>query len=231
VDGAYLIIHDDLSASQPELSHWHLQVVGSAPETAGAGDYRFAGRFGLDLRVVLPGQRFDAQSCQTVPILHYSGPQESWFAMEHLQLTRHRATHYLAGLKPVPSGQADRFTISALRQGEAIIGAHVKDDGRNDLLWFCRSGLRWEDRAACFEGSFGGVLRRPDRLRLLLMGAGRVSVDGFTLTSTGPCAVLEAGADELRLEASGAAGEVGVEQGTTRHRFVLEAGETLSRRV
>jgi|GEM_PF-1005593 len=230
VDGDYLIIHDDLSASRPELSHWHLQVVGSTPQSPGAGDYRFPGRFGLDLRVLLPGQRFDARSCETLPIHHYSGAPETWFAMEHLQLTRRHASHYLAGLKPVPSGRECRFVMTALHEGEAIIGARVEQDQASDLLWFRRAGLRWAEGETEFEGSFGGVLRRPGRLRLLLMGAGRLRAGDFVMTSTGPCAVLEIGADGPWLQASGAGG-ISVENGARHHHFTVEEGPVLSRRI
>jgi hypothetical protein len=218
IDDDYLVIHDDLSASRPALSHWHLQVVGGTPQKLGVNDYRFPGRFGLDLRVILPGQTFESEHLETLPILHYTGTPETWFAMEHLQLTRPHASHYLAILRPEKPGAAGTFDASTLEQDGAIVGASIRHEAGRDLLWFCRPGLDWQQEDIHFQGTYGALLQREGRLRLVLAGAGTLRAGTISLTSGGPSALLEQGTQGFRLSATGA-GSVLIEKDGTSHIF------------
>lgn len=222
VDGDYLIVHDDLTSSRPELSHWHVQVVGGAPRTLAPHDYLFPGRFGVDLRVILPDQTFEAESTEQLPILHYSGTPESWFAMQHLQLSRRRASHYLAVLKPVKQGACSRFHINTLTLRNNLVGAAVQQRKREDLLWFCRSGLAWENESVRFEGSYGALLKSPDRTRLILIGKGTLQMQDVLLVSDGPSVILNLGAECAFIEAFGA-GNITLQNGTTTQSFVVFA--------
>ncbi|MGE9297227.1 MAG: hypothetical protein ACQKBV_13170, partial [Puniceicoccales bacterium] len=191
VDNEYLIIHDDLSASQPALSHWHVQVVGDKPTECAPGDFRFPGRFGIDLQIILPGQDFASQSITTQPILHYRGEPEDWFAMEHLQLSKQHAQDYLAVLKPVASGLEADLSAIALKDGERIIGTEVNHAAGRDLFWFCRSGTQFESNDDIrFEGQFGSCLQREKSTRLILVGVGSIETPDISLFSDGPQASL-----------------------------------------
>ncbi|XHR29831.1 MAG: hypothetical protein ACFUZC_04605 [Chthoniobacteraceae bacterium] len=204
VDDDYLIIHDDLTHSRPELSHWHLQVVGDAPVQSDDHRFRFPGRFGVDLEIVLPGQAFSEWKTEAVPIMHYQGTPRDWFTMQHLQMSKAHASNYLAAMRPVRSTDALRFEVEALKdQGEMIHGVRVVRDEGEDLLWFRRDGLSWSEDGIRFSGSFGGLLRRADRTRLLLMGKGVLKTPDASLSSNGPRAVLALTADGLQLEAEG----------------------------
>ncbi|MBC2603785.1 hypothetical protein [Puniceicoccus vermicola] len=226
IDNEYLLIHDDLSASRPNLSHWHIQVVGGTPETLGPHDYRFPGRFGMDLRVVLPDQEFDGEKVENLPILHYSGTPESWFSMEHLQLSLRDANQYLAALHPVRSGMPDPFTIEAIRNENGIVGARISSENRKDLHWFCRSGLSWEESKIRFSGSYGALLRTGSQTRLVLFGAGNLQSKEILLQSDGPNAVLTLEGRSLGLEAIGD-GKIIIKTPSLSREFVVSNGDGL----
>lgn len=220
IDDDYLVIHDDLSASRPALSHWHLQVVGGTPEKLGANDYRFPGRFGLDLRVILPGQTFESEHLENLPILHYTGAPETWFAMEHLQLTRPHAFHYLAILRPETPGSQSAFEASAITEGEAIVGAEIRHEAGRDLLWLCRPGLDWQRDSTHFHGTYGSLLERGNRRRLAIVGAGSLEAGNIHLTSEGPSVLLEQDGQGIRLTATGS-GLLHLSTGATQRSFTV----------
>ncbi|MGE9289955.1 MAG: hypothetical protein ACQKBT_03130, partial [Puniceicoccales bacterium] len=226
VDDDYLLIHDDLTGSLPELSHWHLQVVGGSPRVLGDHDYRFPGRFGVDLRLVLPDQDFDSSTSENLPILHYSGSPDSWFSMEHLQLTRRNARHYLAALRPVDSAQEDAFEFRSLRKGEDIVGAEVTGSGRNDLHWFARPGLEWQGEEILFSGSYGALLRKENQTRLLLLGSGTLHYGSTRIHSDGPQLILTLTKSGTTLEAFGH-GDIAVETPGIHRQLKVEDHFTL----
>lgn len=203
IDADYLIVHDDLSGSLPELSHWHLQVVGDSPMVRENNHFRFPGRFGIDLEVVLPGQEFQACHCEPLPITHYHGLPAQWFSMQHLQLSRKDASHYLAVLRPVPSGIHSAFQTEALWDNTQIIGLKVILSAGTDIIWFRRGGLSWKDGSVSFEGSYGAFLERPEQKRLILMGPGLLKTPQATLRSQGPKVAAAFRGKSVSLNATG----------------------------
>ena len=203
VDGEYLVIHDDLTGSRPELSHWNLQVVGDSPAFAGDNRFRFPGRFGIDLEVALPGQIFPAQKIGALPVTDCRGTPDQWLTMQHLQLSQRRASHYLAALRPIPHQDDLAFHLEALNETGELIGLRVIRDCGEDLLWFRRSGLAWKQGDTAFSGSFGAALNRKDQTRLFLVGKGEIRTPSAVLSSDGPSASLVLSGDRVLLEAEG----------------------------
>ncbi|MBE2205334.1 MAG: hypothetical protein IAE94_13460 [Chthoniobacterales bacterium] len=228
IDDTYLILHDDLTASRPALSHWHLQVVGGPPQTLGPQDLLFPGRFGLDLRVVFPDQTFAAASCETLPILHDSGSPDTWFTMEHLQRSGRHTGHYLAALKPTRPGSTELFAVTALKRGEDLIGTEVRHGNNQDFLWLSREGGEWSGTDLCFEGSYGALLQRSTHDRLILLGRGSLQWRDVTLISDGPAVLLRREAKEWSVTAFGE-GSITVRASATTHHFNVSPVEPLQR--
>jgi len=227
VDDEYLIIHDDLTGSRPELSHWNLQVVGTSPTRRDGNRFHFPGRFGIDLEVVLPSQTFSAEKVEALPVTDYVGTPDQCFTMQHLQLSQLNASHYLAALRPKRPGDQAKFEVEALGENE---GVRVSMENREDLLWFCRGGLTWSDGTVSFSGSFGGVLRHKDRTRLLVMGQGELETPTAKLCSNGPNAILVVSRDGVFLEAEGE-GCVTVRSHGTSQEFHVSPQAPLSQHI
>jgi hypothetical protein len=170
----YLVIHDALDIPADLPAYWHLQVVGTPLE-----DLRFHGRFGVDLRVLLPGQEFDSVVCENLPVLEHSGRPEDWFAMTHLQLAKQGAKAFLAILRP---GADDDLEATAIFSEGRIVGARVGAD----YHFFHRLGLEFAEGEVEFQGCYGAVLPRGDSTRLVLSGPGRLCWRGRELYSDGP---------------------------------------------
>ncbi|WP_269523260.1 carboxypeptidase-like regulatory domain-containing protein [Coraliomargarita parva] len=203
IDDDYLIIHDDLQHAQTVKSHWHIQVAGEAPQAMENNGFRFPGRFGLDLQVILPDQTFIAQKSEKIPVSYYSGTPDEWFAMQHLQLSGSNQTSYLAALKPLEAGATSDFKCESLKQGEQIIGSHITEAANEDFLWFQRDGLTWNNDQLSFAGSFGAYLQRPDTTRWVLLAAGSLTTDELKLESDGPSVVLNLKDGQLSIHAEG----------------------------
>jgi hypothetical protein len=203
----YVILHDELNLPPDTPSHWHLQVVSDAHtgDWRDAEGYRFTGRFGSDLQVLLPGQTFIGEKIEQTPILEYHRTAEMSFSMRHLSLEARQARSYLAILRPLGPGRA-MLRASAIIQGESIVGANVVGDGIADRLFFSRSGLRIEDGDLGFDGRYGAIAGRRGRTDLLLLDGQRLRFGNIELQSDGPAIQLSVfrGHAQLVCEGSGA---------------------------
>src|SRR5262249_55986184 len=65
VRGEYVVVHDDLAMDPAIPFHWHLHVVADGESGCLAEGYRFTGRYGTDLQVLLPDQQFHAEPVET----------------------------------------------------------------------------------------------------------------------------------------------------------------------
>ena len=219
----YLVIHDDLRLSGPIPSHWHLQVVSDAAEGNAAAGFRFRGRFGVDLAVWLPGQRFDAEKMERLATVENSGAPEDWFAMQHLQLDGGDASGYLAILQPLSADEPAQLQAAPLRQGGRMVGVTVETLKGQDWLWFAREKCQWEEGAVCFAGRYGAYLERKGNRRLILMDAGKIKASEVVLVSTGPKVVLEETPEGWLLTVEGEGSVEGRVAGKPFHYHVQEA--------
>ncbi|MDR2674175.1 MAG: carboxypeptidase-like regulatory domain-containing protein [Opitutaceae bacterium] len=219
LDGRTLVIHDTINIDAAIPSHWHLQVVGSAPSGDAANGYLFPGRFGIDLQVLFPGQTFAAASVETLPIHEYKGAPGEWFAMQHLCLAAPGARNYLAVLHPAADG-----TVAAenMIYGSQIAGVRIRSGKQDDRIWFGRAPgtIHYNDDGndACeFSGASGALLLRETHASLSLVGAGRLRHGGITLASDGPGVLLRVNRNDssARLTASGD-GVIHITAGATR---------------
>ncbi|MDR0901563.1 MAG: hypothetical protein LBM92_02205, partial [Opitutaceae bacterium] len=209
LDGRTLIIHDTIDIDAAIPSHWHLQVVGSAPSGDAAGGYLFPGRFGVDLQVLFPGQTFAGASVETLPIHEYKGAPKDWFAMQHLCLAAPGARNYLAVLHPSAAGDASgAVSAESIIYDSRIAGVRIRSGAQDDRVWFGRAPetIQYNNGGACeFSGAAGALLLRGARASLSLVGKGRLRHGGITLASDGPCAFLRVNHNDsiARLTATG----------------------------
>ncbi len=201
IDGRTLIVHDSIDLPPEIPSHWHLQVVGSAPSGNAAFGYRFPGRFGTDLQVLFPGQSFVKTSVEHLPILEYTSTPDKWFGQQHLQVSTLGARNYLAVLHPV--GESGTVTAEALHHAGRIVGAVVHDANRTDRVWFGRGKVSTGDDAHAFTGTSGSLLLRKDHTILALMGPGLLRHGQLALESVGPQVLLKVTGRTARLIAQG----------------------------
>lgn len=197
VKDQYLILHDDLNLPAATLTHWHLQVVADAHHYAPTHGYRFTGRFGTDLQVLLPGLAGAREEIAQVPIHDYVRPAAECFAQRHLQLSLESPRRIAAVLRPLAGAAAP---VVATADGDVL---HVHGDGLDDTLVFARedaahSGHDWQ-----FSGRYAALLRRPDSLTLALLAGTRLAAAGLELGSDGPAVSLTLGPQGASLDAQG----------------------------
>ena len=184
VKGHYVILHDELQIDPGVRSHWHLQVVADDHTGRWPDGYVFRGRFGTDLQVLLPGQTFDAEAVEQLPIHEYR-PGEMRFTMRHLMLTGRRPDHYLAVLRPLSAGTPP-VEAEPLRADGRTVGVRVTGPGIDDRLFFSRRGASFRDGPVEFEGRYAAILQHGPQTELILLDAGNLRLGSATVTSDGP---------------------------------------------
>lgn len=202
VKDQYVIMHDELNIEPGTPSYWHLQAVADAHTGNAAQGYRFIGRFGTDLQVLLPDQSFLAETVEQTPILEYHLTPATSFSMRHLMLTGKNPDHYLAVLRPLAAGQQP-VTAREIRSGDRTIGVQVVGEGVNDQLFFQRGGTHHQAGDVTFTGRYAAVLRRPASTCLLLLDAGTLQLGDIRIESRGPAVSLELGQEAIYLTAEG----------------------------
>jgi hypothetical protein len=206
VKGGYVLVWDRLDVDAEVVHRWNLQVLADAE----AGDpyaragLRFRGRFGTDLQVLLPGAEGRPWTVAELRMSEHHLPPERCVAQRHLEAAARGAADWLAVLRPLPPG-AEPVAAAPLVALGRTVGARVTGAGLDDRLVAGRVPVAVEDDAWSFAGCAGGLLRRPDGLRLLLLGPGRVAAGGAVLESDGPAAELAIGpgAPALRRDGEG----------------------------
>jgi hypothetical protein len=199
----YLVVHDTLNLADSVPSHWHLQVIANEVEGNAAAGFRFKGRYGVDLAVHFPGQIFDTEKVERVPVLEYHSAPDEWFAMQHLQLGRKNADGYLALLKPLAQGEFTALQSTPLIISGRVAGISVETPDGKDLIWLSRDDARWSDGNIQFTGTYGAVLNRRDNQRFILVGTGEIRSASILLQSDGPSVILELTPDGTFLTAEG----------------------------
>jgi hypothetical protein len=202
VKNEYLILHDQLNLPADQLTHWHLQAVADEHQGDWRSGYRFKGRFGTDLQVLLPGQQFADEMVTQQPILEYNQKPEDTFAMRHLQLSASAPNHVLAVLRPL-SADKQPLQSELLLDGGRLQGVAVTGIGIDDHHWFDRDGLEFENEGIRFSGRYGSVLRRGDTLHLVLQDGTLLSAAGLTLRSNGPAVSLTLRDGQISLQTDG----------------------------
>ncbi|MHC4886036.1 MAG: hypothetical protein ACYTGH_13225 [Planctomycetota bacterium] len=203
VKGEYYILHDELNLPADQLTHWHLQPVADSHEGDWRSGYRFAGRYGTDLQVLLPGQTFEAEAVTQQPILEYGLAPQDCFAMRHLQLSTTSPDQVLAVIRPLHPGQ-EPVMAELLCEGEEVQGVAVTGAGVDDLHLLSRTGCQYTGERVRFQGRYASILRRDESLSLVLQDGGRLEADGVSVSSTGPSVSLTRSGESLTLEAEGA---------------------------
>jgi hypothetical protein len=125
----------------------------------------------------------------------YHLPAGRCVAQRHLEIDARGAGDWLAVLRPLAPGRTPVETAPLQALGRCV-GARITGDGIDDRVVLGRTACAVADAAWSFAGCAGACLRRPDGLRLVLLGAGRISAGDAVLESDGPAA-------ELRLDGAG----------------------------
>ncbi|NNM88250.1 MAG: hypothetical protein HKL95_06995, partial [Phycisphaerae bacterium] len=136
VKDEYVVLHDDFSLPANLLCHWHLQVVSDGHRGDWRSGFEFQGRFGTNLQVLLPGQKFACEKVEQVPILE-PDPQrhapEQRFSMRHLMLSGEKATQYLAILRPMAIG-AVGVQAELIHADQEVVGVEVRGQDMEDQI-------------------------------------------------------------------------------------------------
>ncbi len=178
----YLIMHDELKLDPMIASHWHLQVVAEGETGDSQAGYLFQGRYGTDLQVLLPGQRFLSEECVQVPHVSHGDfpiPTKDCFAVRHLHLRGDSPDFYLAVLRPLSAGKTPVAAALALG-GVRVIGADI-----DDRLFFKRGGIAIRESGLEFSGRYGAVIRRGEALQLSLLDGTVLQVGDVRIEAEG----------------------------------------------
>ena len=225
VQDEYVIMHDDLRLDPAIPCRWHLQVVSHAHTCDTARGYLFAGRFGVDLQVLFPGQVFRDEKVEHLPIHDLKAapdegnrPKEGYFFQErfrnvirtpeesfatlHLMVQAEAPSHYLAILRPLTDGRKPVEARALAHEGRTI-GVGVKGENIDDLIFLSRDILSANVDNVRFEGRYGAVLRRADRVQLFLLAGTLLQAEGFRIASDGPTVRLEIRAEGAALTMEG----------------------------
>jgi hypothetical protein len=185
----YALLHDDLHLDPSIPSHWHVQVVAQSETRVTDGDYRFVGRFGTDMQVLLPDQTFiDEQVLDNTLNLGTVEKNRVPFSMRHLQVSKEAATHYTAVLRPL--GHRKPIKATVLKQAGSVVGTCVTGNGIDDVLLTNRVKTTVHHGLMQFDGTYGAMLQRDGVLHLMLMDAGMIQYENTILTSNGPSVEL-----------------------------------------
>jgi uncharacterized RmlC-like cupin family protein len=216
VKDEYLLIHDALDIDADIPSHWHLQVVGEAHVGDVKSGWRFQGRFGTDLQVVLVDHDDAAVRIEQTPILESQRTPEESFSMRHLQVSGRKGTAgYLAVLRPLAKGRSEIQAASLSSDGRTI-GAQVSGDGINDTLYFSRELFAHQQGEIGFRGKFAAVLRRADSVTLNLFDGESLACGNLSISSTGPAVSVHQSRQGTRIAAKGKGSFAIKEGGETR---------------
>ena len=202
VKDEYIILHDDLQIDSSIPSFWHAQVVAES-ETGNAREgFRFKGRFGTDLQVLLPDQNFTAESCERLSPLEYPAEKKERFGMRHVQLTGDKADHYLAVLRPLSAGKTP-VQASELRAKGKTVGVKVKGEGIDDVIFLSREPQSVTENGVRFEGRYGMVIHRAAGTQITLLAGSAIESDGIRVESSGPAVFVTMGATATEIVAEG----------------------------
>lgn len=199
----YVVLWDRLDVEAGLVNRWNLQVMADGESGDLAGGLRFRGRFGTDLQVAMPAGGDRPWRVEEVRMHEYHLPRERCVAQRHLEIDACGPGDWLAVLRPLPPGRAP-VAASPLHALGRCVGARIRGDGIDDHVVIGRSVCAIADAAWSFAGIAGACLRRPDALRLILLGPGRIAVGDAVLESDGPAAELTLGQDGPRLVRDGA---------------------------
>lgn len=198
----YVVVHDDLALAADLLTHWHLQVVGDQHSGDAPQGYRFKGRFGTDLQVLLPDQTFTGQRVEQLPILEYHRKSQDSFSMRHLELSAVAPRSFAAVLRPLSAGKSP-VAAEAIREGARIIGLEISGENLHDHLIMSREPQSLALQECQFVARYGAILRRPQRTDVLLLSAGRCAWRGLTIESSGPSVHLQCVGTRVSLKTEG----------------------------
>jgi len=220
VKDQYLLMHDALRLEAAIPSHWHLQVVSDSHTGDLRTGWRFAGRFGTDLQVLmLTPAEAEVAIAQTRILDHR--PDDECFSMRHLQVSGKAGTRdYLAVLRPLAAGR-DPVQARAVMAGETTVGAHVTGRELDDVLFCSRQPFTHRQDDVAFRGRYAAVLRRPGSLSLNLLDGESLSCAELAITSDGPAVSLVQTPQAIAIVATGK-GTFAISRGARTSSFAID---------
>jgi hypothetical protein len=199
----YVIVHDDLLLDPSIPCKWHLQAVADSHTKSENGEFIFSGRFGVDLQVALPGQKFAEESVEPLPIVDIkynqnnevegyrflrpprsqtSLPLES-FATQHLMVRSETPDHYLAILRPL-DGRHETIQSSPLIENGKTVGVSIRGKGIEDYHIFSRTPISLEQFGISIEGRYASVINRAGVNSYYLLSGSRIKTSDIELRSS-----------------------------------------------
>ena len=186
----YLLVWDRLDVPVDVVHPWNLQDMAGSESGDLLDGLRFHGRFGTDLQVLLPAGGERPCTVEEVRMHEYHLPSASCVAQRHLAVAGCGPADWLAILRPLAPGAAT-VACTPMHALDRCVGAHITGAGIDDRVVIGRTPCAVADHTWSFSGSAGACLRRGGAMRLVLLGAGRISAGDAVLESDGPAAELD----------------------------------------
>ncbi len=180
----YVVLHDDLNGDTDDVpTFWHLPVVGDSVEKTGENEWRFAGRFGVDLQLSIPGAPVREAKVDTIVHEEY-GKRRLPFTMTHLQLQLERPRVIGAILHPLTASSGP-VQVRALWNGTRQVGLEVRGENGRDLIFLNREEVEYAADGVRFRGRYGLVEERDGVKKMALFDGGELEFKGRVLRSEG----------------------------------------------
>ncbi len=202
IKNKYIILYDQLNLQDNRLTHWHLQAVADEHTGDWQNGYRFKGRFGTDLQVLLPDQTFEAEKIRQETIFEYKIPEEECFSMRHLQLSSTAPDYRLAVLRPLNKNDQP-VKASLIKNGNFLQGVKVSGEDIDDIHWLDRNGTEFSENGISFKGRYGSVIRRGNVTYLNILDGEYIQLYKYRLCCKGASASLTISEKEISIEADG----------------------------
>lgn len=174
VKGEYYILHDQLNLKENQLTHWHLQAVADDHSGDFKKGYIFKGRFGTDLQVIFPNQKFKSEEVRQDPILEYNLDPATLFSMRHLQLSASSPKQICAIIRPLHPGNKPVQAEMIEQDGGCVL--KVFGENIDDIHFLNRNSFEYQDEKLAFVGKYGSVLRREGEVNMTKYDAQRLEL-------------------------------------------------------
>jgi hypothetical protein len=198
----YVVMWDRLDIEDDIIHQWHLQVMAHDESGDLTNGLLFRGRFGTDLQLLLPAGGDRPWRVENLPMHEYYRKAADTVAQRHLSVDCQGATDWLAVMRPLPPGKTP-LSATPLHAIGRTVGAHITGDNINDRVVMGRVPVAVSDEYWSFAGCAGAAIIRPDVIKLILLGPGKIQIGNTTLESDGPAAELEIKAGEPTLHTDG----------------------------
>ena len=184
VKGDYLLVHDalHLPTDNKEPIYMHMQTVADDCRLSGDGDWRFKGRFGVDVQVLMPDQEYVDYADERMAHLYYRKEAADSFAMQHLQVRLEQPRGCLSVVRALAPG-AEPLRAQLLNNDVREPLVTISGNGIHDLHLLALASQSGSLGAMQYQARYFSILLRADRVELHLQDAEFLRCEDFAVHS------------------------------------------------